>query len=117
MDKIYLIGLECFGRHGCSNEEQILGQRFLVDLELEIDLSKVNDEISNTIDYVDVAELTKSIVNGPKRKLIETVAVEIADLILEKFSKVKSVKVILHKPHSPIDFPIRDVAVEIYRER
>ena len=116
-DKIVLIGLEFFGRHGCSREEQSLGQKFLVDLELTLDLSNLYDEISETVDYVEVANLTKKIVENQPRKLIETVAIEIAEKILEQFSKIESVRVILHKPHSPIEFSLKDVAVEIFRER
>ena len=52
MDKIFITGLECFGRHGCSKEEQLLGQRFLIDLELEVDLREIRDEISETVAYV-----------------------------------------------------------------
>lgn len=116
-DKIVLVGLEFFGRHGCSREEQSLGQKFLVDLELSLDLSNLEDEISATIDYVEVANLARKIVEGIPRKLIETVAIEIAESILKTFSKIESVRVILHKPHSPVEFSLRDVAVEIFRQR
>ena len=116
-DKIVLTGLEFFGRHGCSREEQSLGQKFIVDLELTLDLSNLHDEISETVDYVEIVNLTKKIVEGTPRKLIETVAIEIAERILKNFSKVESVRVILHKPHSPIEFSLKDVAVEIFRER
>jgi len=50
-------------------------------------------------------------------KLIETLADNIAKQILKEFKKVKTVKVIVHKPKAPIALKFKDVIVEVVRSR
>ena len=92
-DKIILTGIEIFGRHGCSIEEQTLGQKFYVDVELNLDLSKAgrSDNFDDTVDYVKILELVEKIVGGTPRRLIETVAEEIAEKILADFEIIEGV--------------------------
>ena len=118
-DKIILTAIEVFGRHGCSVEEQKLGQKFYVDVELNLDLSKAgqSDDYADTVDYVKILECVEEIVGGTPRRLIETVAEEIAAKILNDFEIVDAVKIILHKPNAPLKFTYADAAVEIFRKR
>ena len=118
-DKIILTGVEVFGRHGCTLEEQKLGQKFYVDLELNLDLSKVgqSDSYDDTVDYSQVILSVEKIVGGTPRRLIETVAEELAANILAEFEKVDSLTVTLHKPNAPLPMTYKDVAVQIFRTR
>ena len=118
-DKMILTGIEVFGYHGCTVEEQKLGQKFLVDVELDLDLSKSgkSDNLSDTVDYSKVIAQVEKIVGGEPRILIETVAEEIAAKILDDFELVDGVTITLHKPHAPLNFKYVDAAVKIYRER
>ena len=119
MDKIILTGISVFGRHGCSEAEQQHGQNFKIDLELNLNLSKAGktDELSDTVDYSQVLSDVEKIVGGTPRKLIETVAEEIAATLLEKYPMLESLKVTLHKPDAPLSIKYADAAVEIYRGR
>ena len=56
MDRILLNGLTFFGKHGCHAAENELGQKFVVDIELECDLSAAGatDALEDTIDYVNI---------------------------------------------------------------
>ena len=118
-DKIILSGIEVFGRHGCSVEEQTLGQKFYVDIELDLDLSKAgrSDDYADTVDYVKILSCVEEIVGGPARRLIEPVAEDIAAKILYDFDKVDGVTVTLHKPNAPVKFTYVDAAVKIFRKR
>lgn len=118
-DKIILTGIEIFGHHGCSDAEQKLGQKFYVDLELNLDLSKAarSDSYDDTVDYSQVILLVEKIVGGTARNLIETVAVELAEKILAEFERVESLTLTLHKPHAPLPMTYADAAVKIFRER
>ena len=118
-DKFILNGIEIFGRHGCSPEEQKLGQNFIVDVEMDLDLSIAgkSDNIEDTVDYPKVLSVVEKIVGGTPKKLIETVAEEIAETILKNFEKVESVKVTLHKPFAPLPFKYSDAVVQIVRGR
>ena len=118
-DKMILKGIEVYGHHGCTIEERRLGQKFIVDVELDFDFgdAALYDDIENTVDYVKVLEIVEEVVGGEKTyNLIETLAEEIADKIQVEIDTVlDGVKVTIHKPHSPIRFKVQDVAVEIYR--
>lgn len=118
-DKFILTGIEVFGRHGCSVEEQTLGQKFYVDIELNFDLSKSgrSDDYADTVDYVKILELVEEIVGGTPRKLIEAVAEDVAATILADFEIVDGVTVTLHKPNAPLKFTYVDAAVKIFRQR
>lgn len=119
MDKLILRGIEIFGRHGCHVEEQKRGQIFTVDVELNLNLEQAgnSDDINETVDYTQVLFDVEKIVGGTPRKLIETVAEEIADTLLENYPRVESLKVVLHKPNAPLPVKYAEAVVEISRRR
>lgn len=118
MDKIILQGMEFYGYHGALPEERSLGQRFIVDLELELDLRPAgeSDELEHTINYARVFELVESVVSGGPRRLIESVAQDIAAAVLEEFP-VAATTVRVKKPQAPVPGRFAWMAVEIRRTR
>lgn len=119
MDKIFLNGLTFYGYHGLFPEENHLGQRFIVDLELELNLQKAghSDDMNQSINYGEVYQLTKAIVEGESHKLIETVAEIISKRLFNEFELLEACKVKVIKPDPPIPGYYESVGVEIYRER
>lgn len=117
-DKIILTGIEIYGHHGCTVEEQTRGQIIKVDAEIFLDLSKSGktDNLDDTVDYSKILFDVEKIVAGKSRKLIETVAEEVAEKILT-YEKISAVKITLHKPFANLPIKYDDVAVEIFRER
>lgn len=116
-DKIILSGIEIYGHHGCSIEEQTRGQIILVDLEISLNLSGLGDNLENSVDYSQILFDVEKIVAGESRKLIETVAEEIADKLLNTYEKISALKVTVHKPFANLPIKYSDVAVEIFRSR
>lgn len=118
MDKIILQGMEFQGYHGVLPEERSLWQRFIVDLELELDLKPAGetDDLALTIDYAKVFELVESVVKGEPRLLIESVAESIAAAVLEQFP-VTAAAVRVKKPQAPVPGHFAWMAVEIRRAR
>ena len=119
MDKIILSGMVFYGFHGMSEAEQELGQRFDVDLEVQLDLSKAgaSDMLEDTVSYTNLYRTVKEIVEGPSRKLLENVAETIAGKILAE-SSVASVRVTVKKPKVPMKGSVLDyAAVDIVRDR
>lgn len=108
-----------YGYHGVFPEETRLGQRFIVDLIVETNLKKAGqtDNLEESINYGEIYEVCKRILEGPPYKLIESVAEKISDTLLEKFTKVTSVTVKVVKPDPPISGHYESVAVEITRGR
>ena len=118
-DKIILSGMVFYGFHGANSEEKELGQRFIVDLEIEYDLRAAgeSDNLTDTINYSRFYRAVKEVMEGPSLNLLETVAQRIASNILERFP-VESAMVRLKKPEVPIKGSILDyAAVQIYRRR
>lgn len=118
LDLIHLRGLEFYSYHGVLPEETVLGQRFLIDMDLFYDLSKAgfSDRVEDTIHYGEVYQVIKECVTESKYLLIERLAEEIARRVLGQFA-CESVRVEVHKPQAPIPGIIRDVSVEIWRGR
>ena len=118
MDRILLNGLTFFGRHGCHPAERELGQKFLVDIELECDVSEAgqSDALADTIDYVSIYEAAREIMEGDSAQLLESLAQRIADYALED-ERVQSAWVRIRKPHVALPTPVESLGVEITRER
>ncbi|KAK3275418.1 hypothetical protein CYMTET_16452 [Cymbomonas tetramitiformis] len=79
-DQIFLRGLLFHGYHGVLPEENVLGQKFIVDLVLSADLQLAgqSDNLENTVNYAEVYKSVKGVVEGPHHQLIESVAESIA---------------------------------------
>lgn len=118
MDKILICGLRVYAFHGVREEEQRKGQPFVLDLTLEADLTSAcrSDRLEETVNYSQVTRTVLLAMDQPA-KLIEHAAQHVADSVLETFSKVSAVTVLLKKPRAPIAADFDYVAVEIRRER
>ncbi|MBA4542423.1 MULTISPECIES: dihydroneopterin aldolase [Thermoactinomyces] len=118
MDKILLNGMCFYAYHGAFPEENRLGQRFYVDLEMRLDLKAAgeSDDLSKTVNYADVYELVKKETTETQVKLIETLAERIAASLLSVFP-IAEVRVRVTKPDPPIPGYYQSVGVEIVRRR
>lgn len=119
MDKIKLNKMAFYGYHGVFSEETKLGQRFIIDLEVEVDLKKAGetDNLEYSINYGQLYFDVKEIVEGKPFKLIEAVAEKIAQTLLDTYEPINSVKVCVIKPDPPIPGHYQSVAIEIVRTR
>lgn len=119
MDKIYVAGMEFWGYHGVFPEETKLGQRFRADVTLDISLKKAGetDSLEHSVNYAEIFQVCKSVIEGKPVKLIETLAEKIAGKLLLEFSAVQSCVVKIIKPDPPIPGHYDFVAIEITRSR
>ena len=117
MDNIKLTGMEFFGYHGALAEENKLGQRFLVDLELYLDLHQAGagDDLSASINYAQAYEVVKTVVEGPAFKTIEAVAEAAAQKLKNSYPLLQGLKIAVHKPGAPIAGIFHDVSVTLER--
>ncbi|ACP33832.1 dihydroneopterin aldolase [Corynebacterium aurimucosum] len=116
-DRIELTGLECFGYHGVFEEEKKTGQPFIVDITCWLDTAGIEDDLSRTVNYAELADVAADIVEGPSRDLIETVAEEVAETAMQRFEILHAIEVTIHKPKAPIPRTFADVAVVARRSR
>ncbi|MBE3572536.1 MAG: dihydroneopterin aldolase [Moorella humiferrea] len=117
-DKIILAGLEFYAHHGCHPAEAELGQPFILDIELVLDLSPAGktDELKATINYDAVYRLVRTIVTEGRFHLLEALAETVAQKILVSFP-VEEVMVRIKKPRAPLPGTIAYAGVEIRRRR
>ena len=115
-DRIVLTGLRAYGYHGVFDHEKAQGQDFYVDLIVRgpVAAAAKSDDLADTVDYGALADAAAEIVAGEPFDLIETLAVTIADRLLEYCSDIE---VTVHKPQAPIAREFRDVAVTVRRVR
>ena len=87
MSKITIADLEVFYCVGVTNEERAQPQRLLLNLELFFDLSSAAavDRLARTIDYFAVCQRLLKFGDGRSWRLVEKVAVNIAEMILAEF--------------------------------
>lgn len=118
-DRIILNGMHFYGFHGANAEEQALGQTYIVDLSVELDLSRPGqtDQLKDTVSYTHLYRAVKETVEGDSKNLLEGLAHSIASLILDRYP-VESVEVAVKKPRPPMKGAVVDyAAVQIYRTR
>ena len=115
-DRILIHGIQFHGHHGVREEERRIGQRFIVDVELWLDLSPAagTDNLGATVDYERVHALVVGIGTQERFQLLETLAERMASGILEEFP-VQQVTVRATKPSPPFPGVFGGVSVEITR--
>ena len=118
-DRIIMEGMQFYGFHGVNVEERSLGQSYVVDLAVEIDLGVPgrSDRLEDTVRYTHLYRLVQKVVEGESKNLLEATAEAVAGRILEEFP-VDAVQVRVKKPRPPIKGSfVENAVVEIYRVR
>jgi dihydroneopterin aldolase len=118
-DAVFVRGLALHAYHGVMQHEAKVGQTFMLDLVLDIDLSEASrsDKLAHTVGYDQVVEVASRAFCARRYKLVETAAGAVAEALLGRFRQVRSVRVAVHKPHAPIAASFADVGVTLVRAR
>ena len=113
---IELQGIELHGFHGVLDDERRDGQRFLVDLELDLadDTAAASDDIEDAVDYRDVVETIVAVSNGRAYHLLEAFAAAIADALVARFPLTRA-RVRVRKPDVELARPLDHAAVIVER--
>jgi dihydroneopterin aldolase len=118
-DRIFVHGLSLHAYHGVMKHEASVGQTFTLDLVLDIDLAQaaLSDKVADTVSYSGIVQVASEAFSARRFRLIEAAAGAVADAVLERFPRIKTIRVTVHKPHAPIAATFRDVGVELVRSR
>jgi dihydroneopterin aldolase len=118
LDRISLLGLRAFARHGVLGHEREEGQEFVIDASVWLDTTPAGaaDDLSRTVDYGALAGRLVRLAADPPVRLIETLAQRLVAACLSE-PGVEEAEITVHKPHAPIPHPFRDVTVTIRRKR
>lgn len=98
MGLIQIEGMEFYSFHGHYVEEQIVGNKFLVDLTIDTDMEipKESDNLKDAVNYQKVYEIVKQQM-GEKSHLLEHIAGRILDAITSEFRGIRKVIVKVSK--------------------
>jgi dihydroneopterin aldolase len=118
VDVIHLSGLEVFAHHGVFPEEREHGQLFVVDLDVEYDASIAarSDDVADTINYAELAEVVHDAVAHDPVDLLETLAMRVLTRIFS-FPQATHARVTIHKPSAPMPVVLAGVSITVERSR
>ncbi|MFN0158910.1 MAG: dihydroneopterin aldolase [Bacteroidota bacterium] len=119
LNRIRIHNAVFYAYHGVLSEEQNLGARFELDVDMFCDMAAAaeTDALKHTIDYAKVYSSVQRMVAEKKYRLIETVANTIAQGLLKEFSHLEKVVVRVRKPHPPLKGVVDYVEVEVTHSR
>ncbi|MDZ7739175.1 MAG: dihydroneopterin aldolase [Bacteroidales bacterium] len=116
MATIEIENMEFYAFHGHFKEEQIVGNKFLIDLSIEADLDKASrtDKLEDTVDYQVAFRIVKQEMEK-KSNLLENIAGRILDSIYARVDGVQKATVRIRKMNPPMGGHINSVAVIMSR--
>jgi dihydroneopterin aldolase/2-amino-4-hydroxy-6-hydroxymethyldihydropteridine diphosphokinase len=116
---MFIRELELFGFHGVFEEEKRLGQKFIISLELDLDLKTAGrtGDLTKSVHYGELCEKVEQEFVRENYELIETAALKLADFILDEYKIINGVKVFLKKPWAPVKKHLDTVEIMVERKR
>jgi dihydroneopterin aldolase len=116
MGLIKIENMEFYAFHGHFREEQIVGNRFLVDLTIETDMTVAanTDNLRDAVNYQKAYEIVKAQM-GKKSYLLENIAGRILDALYMEMEGVRKATVKVSKMNPPMGGKIGSVSVIMER--
>lgn len=110
MDKIIIKNARFLCTVGINKAERKEKKEIILDVEIYFDTRNLADSIENTINYAEVYKKIKEVIEHKEYHLIETIAHDVADAILESFDTNK-VKLVVKKPSALANAEYAAVAI------
>jgi dihydroneopterin aldolase len=116
MGFIFIENMEFYAFHGHFKEEQKVGNKFMVDLTIETDMTKPaeSDNLKDAVNYQQVYQIVKRQMEK-KSYLLENIAGRILNAIHEEMEGIKKVTVRVAKINPPVGGKIGSVSVTLER--
>lgn len=117
MGIIKITGMEFYAYHGCFLEEQVVGNYFLVDIEIEANctLPSKTDNINDAVNYQVAYELVKKEMQQNSH-LLENVAGRILDSLFKNLPEIKTASVKVAKQNPPMGGKIKETSVTLTKK-
>lgn len=108
-----------YAYHGAMQEEQNIGGKFEVDVDIYTDFTSAakNDDLKLTINYHEVYKFLQNIIHAHNYYLIETIAAKIANEVIEHFSGIEKINVKVRKRSVPVGGMLDFVEAEVIKEK
>lgn len=114
MGKVSLEGMEFYARHGYYEEERVIGNKYSVDVTLELDFTEaaLDDKLEGTVNYEKVYEIVQDVMSIDAN-LLEHLAGKMIKALKSNFSEIKHVQVRVSKYNPPIKGLCKKATVEL----
>ncbi|WP_370089843.1 dihydroneopterin aldolase [Ekhidna sp.] len=114
MGKVSLEGMEFYARHGYYEEERVIGNKYSVDVTLDVDFSEAatDDKLEGTVNYEKVYEIVQNVMSIDAN-LLEHLAGKMIKALKENFSQINQVQVRISKYNPPIKGLCHKATVEL----
>jgi dihydroneopterin aldolase len=118
MGKIVIEEMEFYAFHGHYQEEQIVGNRFLVDLEMDTDLTgpAASDNLNDAVNYQKAYQIIKKEMKRTKSNLLENIGKRMLDALEGEMNGVKKMTIRIRKLNPPLGGPIKSVGIKMSRK-
>jgi len=119
MGKIIIEEMEFYAFHGHYQEEQIVGNRFLVDLEMDADLTDAadSDNLNDAVNYQQAYQIIKNEMRRTKSNLLENIGKRILDALYAEMEGIEKASIRIRKLNPPMGGPIKSVGVKMSRKQ
>ena len=116
MGQIHLEGMEFYAYHGHFKEEQIVGNRFIVDIVIDtnMEIPAQTDDLNDAVNYQIVYEIVKREMNK-KSHLLEHIAQRVVDNVYQELKGIKKIYIKVSKMNPPIGGKMHCVSVSLTR--
>lgn len=116
MGKVIIEEMEFYAHHGCFLEEQIIGARYLVNIEYEYDTSRAaeSDQLGDAVNYQQLYKTVKTQMKQSSH-LLEHLTNRIVEAICGAFPKITGITVRVSKLNPPVGGKVKSVSVELTR--
>jgi 7,8-dihydroneopterin aldolase/epimerase/oxygenase len=117
-DRIELRGLRLLATVGVLDHEQVQAQPIEVDLDVAIDLAAAgrSDDLADTVDYGSLCARLEDVASRP-RALLEAMAEQMAQAVLDADPRVAAVEVAVRKLRPPVPQQLATSGVRVVRAR
>lgn len=115
---ILLKEIRCYAYHGVAPQENLIGNEYLIDLKLKVNISKAaqTDEVADTVNYAEVHHVIKTEMAVPS-KLLEHVGGRIIEKLFEQFPAIEEIELRLSKRNPPMGADIESAGIELHCSR
>lgn len=117
MGLIEIEGMEFYAYHGHFIEEQVVGNKFILNISIETDCSKagISDNLQDALDYQQVYLLIKKEMMEHKSYLLENICTRILDRLYLEFNNIGKATIKVSKINPPMGGQIKKVSVTMTR--
>jgi dihydroneopterin aldolase len=112
--RLFLTGIRTSGHHGANPGEKDQAQDFVVDLDVEVDVTA--DRIGGTADYRQLIRTARETVEWERFDLLESIADAVAEAVAARPGVIRATAVV-HKPAAARSNDIEGVAAAATAER